>query len=201
MGCQQLLLNQPDASLLTHARQCILLPRAQRLPAAISLSRSTSQPTPTPWSCAPSPRSELKQLTPRLDRARLCPGRIGGGSSCRWWRSRPVLQAPSMAGHLPWRSMPPCSCVTGALHGFCPPSSSPWSSALPSPRRVPPALSTIYRQQIPNPTSVHPCPRAQSQLGACDALCSSHNSCSRHGCRPHVIPFLAKFRLDHHCQA
>jgi hypothetical protein len=66
MGCQQLLLNQPDASLLTHARQCILLPRAQRLPAAISLSPSTSQPTPAPWSCAPSPKSELKQLTPRL---------------------------------------------------------------------------------------------------------------------------------------
>jgi hypothetical protein len=61
------MLNQPDASLLTHARQCILLPRAQRLPAAISLSPSTSQPTPAPWSCAPSPRSELKRLTPRLE--------------------------------------------------------------------------------------------------------------------------------------
>jgi hypothetical protein len=122
---------------------------------------------------------------------------VGGnlGQSCRG------SPHPPMAGHPPWRSTSPCSWVTGALHGFCPPSSSPWSSALPSPRRVPPALSTLYSQQIPNPTSVHPCPRAQSRLGACGALCSSYISRSSHGCRPHVIPFLAKFSLDNHCQA
>jgi hypothetical protein len=165
---------------LTHARQCILLPRAQRLPAAISLSPSTSQPTPAPWSCAPSPRSELKRLTPRLETelastlAALVAEVlvVGGdlGQSCKGSSHGRLPGAPRQQ-----QGVSKCrrAATPPLLHGRA--TTSPWFHL---PRRRPSSPSKEQRPPWPGarrwPSSCVPCRRSSSSSSAArrDSLCS-----------------------------
>jgi hypothetical protein len=145
-NASSVLLNQPDARRQTpHACQAVhsSSPRAEAPCSHLPLSFHL------PADSSPLVMHSLSQVRPQAvdaqagDRARLCPGCIGGRSSRRWWRYRPVLQ-----GLLPWPPPRRTSPAAGSLQVQASSSSSspPWARN-PLPLASPPSAAPFFPKQ------------------------------------------------------